>query len=402
MMTKFFRLGMLGLAAVLVVAAVLPGQPDKIHLDFNPEPGRPDRYILNSQASGSIWSPGEFSAINGFTLAILSETFEANELSVARSRIRFDNYTFNTQESSATGGPGSEDPLDDSNDDGGGGGGIDPGGGGVDNIRDQLNGLSPRGGGGGGGGIARPPGGGGDDFSLDAEQWTPLLEQEHMVMRNRKGEVLTSTGVPLELVRVERERGNVTLGQLMEYFQIMRWPDREIYLGETWTHDVFLTIPGLRTLQPLVLEYRLPVRDTMVVQQSFGGARFLALPTFKAYRFQPSMIIDLFGFAPISGEESSEQPDVQIDRRFQGTLQLTGRAYINPHTDRLLDLLVQTQTELRINEERIPTGPTQNYRSTEFDREFVTHFLNVSACHEAANPFGNIESCPRISQPAGF
>ena len=203
--------------------------------------------------------------------------------------------------------------------------------------------------------------------------------------------------------RIERERGNVTLGQMMEYFQIMRWPDREVYLGETWTHTIFLTIPGLRTLQPLVMEYRLPVRDTMVVQQAFGGARFLALPTFKAYRFQPSMIIDLFGFAPVKGEESSEQTDIRIDRRFQGTLQVTGRVYYNPYTDRLLDLLVQTQTELRINEERIPTGDTQNYRSTEFDREYVTHFLNVFACHEAADPYGsNINSCPRISPQIGF
>ncbi len=396
--------------ATLLVAASLITKVDFIQLSYNPpipQYPTPHRYIIQAGSSGQIWAPGEFESLEGYTQAVLSETHESEEFNLTWSRVRFDDYSYERQEFGITGGvDGGGGPP------GGGEGGGPPGGGDDEGgDGDEGRGIDPR------AGMAPGGGGAGSGSSGDTkieDSVIDLLDDDHVLIRNKNGEVLTSQGIPLELVKNERERANVSLGQIMEYFHILRFPDRTVKLGETWVRPVYLTIPGLRTLQKIDIEYRLPIRDTRFVQGIASGGTMLSLPNLKAYRLQPSIVIDMFGFARFDGKEVSEQNEWKIDRDFIGTLELSGRAYINPETDRLIDMVVTLENNMKVYENKIPTGETKAYRQSEETRQIVQQGLQIVVCEETAqlgygSSAGSIAAaglsfsvCPVGHQEGGF
>tara|TARA_B100000029_G_scaffold512953_1_gene611022 strand:+ start:2105 stop:3328 length:1224 start_codon:yes stop_codon:yes gene_type:complete len=404
---KFIRFLFL-FPAVLLVGGSLATQSDFIQLSYNPPVPKystPHRYIIQAGSSGQIWSPGEFESLEGFTQAVLSETHESEEFNLTWSRIRFDDYSYQRQEFGITGGvDGGGGPSEGGGDEGGGP--PDDGGGGDEGRGiNPLAGMAPGGGG--------ETSGGSDDAKIE-DSVIDLLDDDHVLIRNKNGEVLTSQGIPLELVKNERERANVSLGQIMEYFHILRFPDRTVKFGETWVRPVYLTIPGLRTLQKIDIEYRLPIRDVRYVQGIVSGGTMLSLPNLKAYRLEPSIVIDMFGFARFDGQEVSEKNEWRIDRDFIGTLELTGRAYINPETDKLIDMFVGLENNMKVYENQIPTGETKAYRQSQETRQIVQQGLQIIICEETAqlgygSSAGSISAaglsfsvCPVNHQGGGF
>ncbi|MBC8515021.1 hypothetical protein H8D30_04090 [bacterium] len=408
--------------AFLMFLGMLPGQPDIVHLSFNPPVGGdPMRYVLRAQSRGEVWAhddtanASEFTAIQGFTQAILSENVVGDEFEVSRSVLRFDDYFYQREAFDVSGGGG----VDGDGGEEGGGEGLGGGEGGEGGGPGA--GRPPGGGDGGGpgagrppssndpfgGGAGRPPGGGGGGGATaptpSSGEYADLLEGEHTLIRNRNGEVLTSMGIDLELIKDERERGNVSLSQLMEYFHILRFPNSRVRLGQTWVAPVYLTIPGLRTLQRIDLEFRLPIRDSMAVSGQFGGGRMMNLPNFKAYRFSPSLVVDIFGHSAFEGDEEDVDGDWRTKRSFEGTMDLQGRVYINSLTDELLDLLLQIQTNMRVNEDRLPEN--EAYRSKTSLREIVSHGMSIMVCEERAmmgtTSLGGA-SCPIGHSDSGF
>tara|TARA_A100001037_G_C15138395_1_gene632343 strand:+ start:445 stop:1662 length:1218 start_codon:yes stop_codon:yes gene_type:complete len=392
--------------AILLVASSMSTKSDFIKLSYDPPIpmyATPHRYIIQAGSSGQIWAPGEFESLEGFTRAVLSESHESEEFNLTWSKIRFDDYSYQRQEFEISGGAGGDGGGDDGGgDDGGGDDGDD--GGNEGRSADLRMGMGV----GGGGGSGSSEGTAIEDSVID------LLQEEHTLIRNKNGEVLTSQGIPLELVQNERERANVSLQQIMEYFHILRFPDRSVQLGETWVRPVYLTIPGLRTLQKIDIEYRLPIRDVRFVQGIVSGGTMLSLPNLKAYRLEPSIVIDMFGFARFDGNEVSEKNEWRIDRNFIGTLELSGRAYINPETDKLIDVLVTLENNMKVYENQIPTGETKAYRQAQERREIIQQGLQILICEETAQlGFGSsagsvaaaglsFSVCPVGHQQAGF
>ena len=150
------------------------------------------------------------------------------------------------------------------------------------------------------------------------------------------------------------------------------------------------------------------------VQGIVSGGTMLSLPNLKAYRLEPSIVIDMFGFARFDGNEVSEKNEWRIDRNFIGTLELSGRAYINPETDKLIDVLVTLENNMKVYENQIPTGETKAYRQAQERREIIQQGLQILICEETAQlGFGSsagsvaaaglsFSVCPVGHQQAGF